>query len=96
LSAGLEADKMAAMRRAVRDRSTVAARAAGRGRPPIRAGYEHLRLEREGALVSRKTLEYYDGMILPFLDWLDDEGVQRFEHPDIDHARRYRARLASW
>jgi hypothetical protein len=47
----------------------------GRGRPPIRAGYEHFRLEREGALVSRKTLEYYDGMILPFLDWLDGEGV---------------------
>jgi hypothetical protein len=64
-------------------------------RPPIRTGYEHFRLERQGELVSPKTLEYYDGMVLPFLDWLDGEGVQRFEHLDVEHARRYRARLAS-
>jgi site-specific recombinase XerD len=95
LSAGLEADKMAAMRRAVRDRSTVAARPVGRRRPPLRTGYEHFRLEREGELVSPKTLEYYDGMVLPFLDWLNGEGVQKFEELDIEYARRYRARLAS-
>jgi site-specific recombinase XerD len=45
--------------------------------------------------VSRKTLEYYDLMVLPFLTWLDGEGVQRFEHLDVAHARQYRARLAS-
>ncbi len=66
-----------------------------RRQPPIRAGYEHLRLERQGALVSRKTLEYYDGMVLPFLTWLESEGVERFEHLDVTHARQYRARLAS-
>jgi len=86
---------MAAMRRAVRDRATVPARPAGRRRPPIRTGYEHFRLERQGELVSPKTLEYYDGMVLPFLDWLVGEGVGRFEHLDVDHARRYRALFAS-
>jgi site-specific recombinase XerD len=95
LSAGLEAAKMAAMRRASRDRSTVPARPAGRRRPPIRTGYEHFRLERQGELVSPKTIEYYDGMVLPFLDWLDGEGVQRFADLDVEHARKYRARLAS-
>jgi site-specific recombinase XerD len=70
-------------------------RPAGRRQPPIRAGYEHFRLERQGALVSRKTLEYYDGMVLPFLAWLDGEGVQRFEQLDVAHARQYRAQLAS-
>jgi hypothetical protein len=25
-----------------------------------------------------KTLECYDGVVLPFLGWLDGEGVQRF------------------
>jgi len=46
----------------------VPARPAGRRRPPIRTGYERFRLEREGELVSPKTLEYYDGTVLPFLD----------------------------
>jgi integrase len=87
---------MAAMRRVATSRSTVVAHpVAARRQPPIRAGYEHFRLERQGALVSRKTLEYYDGMILPFLAWLDSQGVERFEHLDVTHARQYRARLAS-
>ncbi len=34
-------------------------------------------------------------MVLPFLAWLDGEGVEWFEHLDVDHARTYRARLAS-
>jgi hypothetical protein len=81
LPAGSEADKMAAMRRVARSRLTVVAHpAAARRQPPIRAGYEHFRLERQGALVSRKTLEYYDCMVLPFLAYLDREGVQRFEY----------------
>lgn len=86
---------MAAMRRAARGRPTVESRRARRGRLPIRTAYEHFRLEREGALVSRKTLTFYDAHVLPFLTWLDGEGIQRFEHLDVDHARIYRARLAS-
>jgi site-specific recombinase XerD len=96
LPAGSEADKVAAMRRVARSRPTVVAhRVAARRQPPIRAGCEHFRLERQGALVSRKTLEYYDGMVLPFLAYLDSEGVQRFEHLDVTHARQYKAQLAS-
>jgi site-specific recombinase XerD len=66
-----------------------------RRQPSIRAGYEHFRLEREGALVSTATLDFYDAMVLPFLDWLTAEGVERFDHLDVSHARLYRARLAS-
>jgi integrase len=86
---------MATMRRAVRARSTVPSRPVGRRQPPIRAGYEHFRLERQGTLVSRSTLEFYDAMVLPFLAWLDGEGVQRFEHLDVTHARIWRAHLVS-
>ena len=86
---------MAAMRRAARTRPTAASRPAGRRQPAIRAGYEHFRLDRQGALVSRTTLGFYDAHVLPFLAWLDGEGVQRFEHLDVDHARLYRARLAT-
>jgi hypothetical protein len=31
----------------------------------ILAAYEHFRLDRQGMLVSPKTLDYYDGMVLP-------------------------------
>jgi site-specific recombinase XerD len=86
---------MAAMRRAVRGRETASSKPSGRRQPPIRAGYEHFRLDREGALVSRKTLGFYDAHVLPFLTWLDGEGVSRFDHLDVTHARQYRARLAS-
>lgn len=69
---------------------------AGRRRqPPIRAAYEHFRLERQGVLVSRSTLEFYDAMVVPFLTWLDGEGVERFEHMGVEHARLYKARMAS-
>jgi integrase len=86
---------MAAMRRAARGVPTVASRPAGRRQPAIRAGYEHFRLDREGALVSRGTLGFYDAHVLPFLTWLDGEGVSRCEHLDVTHARLYRARLAT-
>ena len=86
---------MAAMK-GVRDRRpTMPSRPAGRRQPAIRAGYEHFRLDREGALVSRTTLGFYDAHVLPFLTWLDGEGVSRFEHLDVTHARLYRARLAT-
>jgi hypothetical protein len=73
----------------------MATRLARERRPAIRTGYEHFRVERQGELVSRTTLDFYNAMILPFRDWLDGEGVQRFEHLDVDHSRLYRARLAS-
>jgi site-specific recombinase XerD len=65
-----------------------------RRQPPLTAGYEHFRLERQGALLSAKTLDCYDGMVLPFLKWLDAEGVPRFDHLDVSHVRLYRAQLA--
>jgi hypothetical protein len=81
LSGGPEADRMAAMRRVATSHPTVVAHpAAARRQPPIRAGYEHFRLERQGALMSPETMEYYDGMVEPFLTYLDDQGVERFEH----------------
>jgi len=84
-----------AMPRAPRRRSTAAPSPARRRQPPIGAAYEHFRLERQGALVSRSTLDFYDAMVLPFLTWLDGEGVERFEHMGVEHARLYRARLAT-
>jgi hypothetical protein len=84
---------MAGVRRAIRvlpgDVSNPARR-----QPPLAAGYEHFRLERQGALLSAKTLDYYDGMVLPFFKWLDAEGVRRFDHLDVSHVRLYRAQLA--
>ncbi len=65
------------------------------GLPPIESGYQHFRLERQGALVSPRTLEYYDGMVLPFLRWLDEERTRRFEDVDVSAVRRYRALLTA-
>lgn len=65
-----------------------------RRQPPLGAGYEHIGLERQGALLSAKTLESYDGMVLPFLKRLDAEVVRRFDHLDVSHVRLYRAQLA--
>ena len=50
-----------------------------RRQPPILAAYEHFRLDRQGMLVSPRTLEYYDGMVLPFLRWAEADGLERFE-----------------
>jgi site-specific recombinase XerD len=85
---------MAGVRRAIRVLRGGVPRPARR-QPPLSAGYGHFRLERQGALRSHKTLEYYDGMILPFLKWLDAEGVHRFDHLDVSHVRLYRAQLAA-
>ncbi len=46
--------------------------------PRLVVGYEHFRLERQGALLSPKTLTYYHETVLPFLRWLELEGVRRF------------------
>lgn len=72
-----------------------AANGASRRQPPLAAGYQHFRLERQGALVSARTLEYYDGMVLPFLRWLEGEGVRRFGDLDAGLVRTYRAQLAA-
>lgn len=71
--------------------------APGRSRrmPPIEAGYQHFRLERQGALLAPNTLLYYDRMVLPFLVWLDGQGVRRFEELDAGAVRTYRAGLAA-
>ena len=67
---------------------------ATRRQPPVAAAYQHFRLDRQGMLVSARTLEYYDGMVLPFLRWLDAEGVPRFDRLDVARVRLYRAQLA--
>ena len=57
--------------RAPRRCATVAPSPARRRQPPNRTAYEHFRLERQGALVSRSTLDFYDAMVVPLLTWLD-------------------------
>src|SRR5438445_2874343 len=61
----------------------------------IFAAYEHFRLDRQGMLVSPRTLEYYDGMVLPFLRWAEADGLERFEALDVSRLRVYRAQLAT-
>lgn len=62
---------------------------------PIESGYQHFRLERQGALLADKTLLYYDEMVRPFLRWLDGEGVRRFDDLNVGLVRTYRAQLAA-
>jgi hypothetical protein len=52
-----------------------------RPRSGIESAYDHFRLERQGELVSQSTLDHYDYMVQPFLDWLRREQpeVRRFE-----------------
>jgi len=45
-----------------------------RRQPPLVVGYEHFRLDRQGQLLSPKTLIYYDETVLPFLRWLESDG----------------------
>ena len=59
------------------------------------SGYEHFRLDRQGQLLSPKTLIYYDETVLPFLRWLAAEGVRRFEEVDVGWVRTYGAFLAT-
>jgi site-specific recombinase XerD len=62
---------------------------------PIESGYQHFRLERQGALLADKTLLYYDEMVRPFLRWLAGEGVGRFDDLNVGLVRTYRAQLAA-
>src|SRR5713226_2886008 len=66
-----------------------------RRQPPLVVGYEHFRLDRQGQLLSPKTLIYYDETVLPFLRWLEAEGVRRFDEVDVGRVRTFRAHLAA-
>ena len=54
-----------------------------RGQPAIEAGYQHIRLERQGALLAPNTLLYYDRMVA------GRAGVRRFEDLHAGVVRAY-------
>ncbi len=58
----------------------------------IEAAYQHFRLDKQGSLVSAKTLQHYEWTIRPFLRWLDEEHPQvlRFEQLNVEMVRQYR------
>src|SRR5260370_25551330 len=62
----------------------------------IEAAYQHFRLDKQGSLVSPKTLRHDEWTIRPFLRWLDDEHQQvaRFEQLGVDLVREYRVWVA--
>ena len=62
----------------------------------IEAAYQHFRLDKQGSLVSPKTLQHYEWTIRPFLRWLDEEHPQvaRFEQLGVDLVREYRVWVA--
>jgi integrase/recombinase XerD len=62
----------------------------------IEAAYQHFRLDKQGSLVSPKTLRHYEWTIRPFLRWLDEEHphVARFEQLGVDLVREYRVWIA--
>src|SRR6202521_3771639 len=66
-----------------------------RRQPPLVVGYAHFRLDRQGQLLSPKTVVYYDEKGLPFLRWLEAEGVRRFDEVDVGRVRTFRANLAA-
>jgi hypothetical protein len=60
-----------------------------RRQPPLVVGYEHFRLESQGAQLSPQTLIYYDETVLPFLRWLEADGVRRFDGVDVERVRTF-------
>jgi integrase/recombinase XerD len=62
----------------------------------IEAAYQHFRLDKQGSLVSPKTLQHYEWTIRPFLRWLDEEHpeVQRFEQLSVEMVRQYRVAMS--
>jgi integrase len=62
----------------------------------IEAAYQHFRLDKQGSLVSPKTLQHYEWTIRPFLRWLDEEHpeVMRFEQLGVDMVRQYRVDIS--
>ena len=63
-------------------------------RSQLEIAYEHLRLERQGDLVSHNTLANYDNQVKPFLTWAAECGVRRFADLDLDAVVTYRAQEA--
>jgi len=65
-------------------------------RSAVESAYDHFRLERQGDLISPATLENYDYLVQPFLNWLAREhpDVHRFQDLDVDVVRGYRAELS--
>jgi len=65
----------------------------GRRRPSaVEAAYQHFRLDRQGSLVARSTLDHYDWTLLPFLEWLASShpAVRAFEDLDVQVVREWR------
>jgi site-specific recombinase XerD len=62
----------------------------------IEVAYQHFRLDKQGSLVSPKTLQHYEWTIRPFLRWLDDEHpeVLRFEQLSVEMVRQYRVDMS--
>ena len=62
----------------------------------IEAAYQHFHLDKQGSLVSPKTMRNYEWTIRPFLRWLDEEypQVMRFERLGVDLVREYRMCVA--
>jgi site-specific recombinase XerD len=62
----------------------------------IEAAYQHFRLDKQGSLVSPKTLQHYEWTIRPFLRWLDEEHpeVLRFEQLNVEMVRQYRVDIS--
>src|SRR6202521_3867992 len=62
----------------------------------IEAAYQHFRLDKQGSLVSPKTLRHYEWTIRPFLRWLDEEHpeVMRFEQLSVEMVRQYRVDMS--
>jgi len=83
---------MGAVKHAVRVASDREFEVPVRRQPPLVVGYEHFRLDRQGQLLSPKTLSYYDETVLPFLRWLEAEGVRRFDEVDVGRVRIARRR----
>lgn len=66
------------------------------GSAGLAEAYELFRLERQGNLVTPRTLEFYDLRIGEFLGWLSRAvpGVDAVDKVDVDHVRLFRAYLA--
>jgi site-specific recombinase XerD len=62
----------------------------------IEAAYQHFRLDKQGSLVSPKTLQHYEWTIRPFLRWLNEEHpeVLRFEQLNVEMVRQYRVDMS--
>jgi hypothetical protein len=67
-----------------------------RGRTQLAEAYDLFRLEKQGALLSRATLDFYDLHVGALLRWISttEPEVRRLEQVDATVLRRYRAELA--